>query len=209
MSKHKSNKIKENSNTVRHLIMGQIITTQNLVAIKEVRHAGQWLIIYEVLCHSFEGNFPRHMLKVSLNVMYLKITHCKLQPHLRHDDVIKLKHFCSTGHLCGNSPVTDESSPTPTSPPPPTPTPTHPPPTPNPPTPNHQPTHPQPSTHQPTNPQPPTPTPTQSQWRGALMLSLICARINGWVNRVVRLVIWDAIALIMTPLWWRARRMKG
>ena len=43
MNKHKSNKIKENSNTVRHLIMGQITTTQNLVAIKEVRHAGQWL----------------------------------------------------------------------------------------------------------------------------------------------------------------------
>ena len=41
MNKHKSNKIKENSNTVRHLIMGQIITTQNLVSIKEVRHAGQ------------------------------------------------------------------------------------------------------------------------------------------------------------------------
>ena len=31
MNKHKSNKIKENSNTVRHLIMGQITTTQNLV----------------------------------------------------------------------------------------------------------------------------------------------------------------------------------
>ena len=41
MNKHKSNKIKENSNTARHLIMGQITTTQNLVAIKEVRHAGQ------------------------------------------------------------------------------------------------------------------------------------------------------------------------
>ena len=41
MNKHKSNKIKENSNTVRHLIMGQITTTQNLVAIKKVRHAGQ------------------------------------------------------------------------------------------------------------------------------------------------------------------------
>ena len=41
MNKHKSNKIKENSNTVRHLIMGQITTTQNLVAIKEVRHSGQ------------------------------------------------------------------------------------------------------------------------------------------------------------------------
>ena len=45
MNKHKSNKMKENSDTVRHLIMGQIITTQNLVAIKEVRHAGQlWYI---------------------------------------------------------------------------------------------------------------------------------------------------------------------
>ena len=41
MNTHKSNKIKENSNTVRHLIMGQIITTQNLVAIKVVQHAGQ------------------------------------------------------------------------------------------------------------------------------------------------------------------------
>ena len=41
MNKHKSNKIKENSDTVRHLIMGQITTTQNLFAIKEVRHAGQ------------------------------------------------------------------------------------------------------------------------------------------------------------------------
>ena len=35
MNKHKSNKIKENSNTVRHLIMGQITATQNLVAIKK------------------------------------------------------------------------------------------------------------------------------------------------------------------------------
>ena len=41
MNKHKSNKIKENYNTVRHLIMGQIITTQNLVATKVVRLAGQ------------------------------------------------------------------------------------------------------------------------------------------------------------------------
>ena len=41
MNKHKSNKIKDNYNTVRYLIMGQITTTQNLVAIKEVRHAGQ------------------------------------------------------------------------------------------------------------------------------------------------------------------------
>ena len=41
MNKHKSNKMKENSNTVRHMIMGQITTTQNFVAIKEVRQAGQ------------------------------------------------------------------------------------------------------------------------------------------------------------------------
>ena len=46
MHKHKSNKIKENSNTVRHLTMGQITTTQNLVAIKEVRHAGQSVARY-------------------------------------------------------------------------------------------------------------------------------------------------------------------
>ena len=49
MNKHKSNKIKENSNTVRHLIMGQITTTQNIVAIKEVRHAGQqkYVLVYQ------------------------------------------------------------------------------------------------------------------------------------------------------------------
>ena len=55
MNKHKSNKIKENSNTVRHLIMGQIITTQNLVATKVVRLAGQWP------CSGFLGVFIRHM----------------------------------------------------------------------------------------------------------------------------------------------------
>ena len=37
--------------------------------------------------------------------------------------------------------------------------------------------------------------PRWRQWRGALMFTLICARI-------VRLVIWDAIALIMTSSWW-------
>ena len=34
----------------------------------------------------------------------------------------------------------------------------------------------------------------KGQWREALMLSLICAWINGWI---VRLLIWDAI----NPLW--------
>ena len=29
---------------------------------------------------------------------------------------------------------------------------------------------------------PPPPPPHKSQWRGALMFSLICARLNGWVN---------------------------
>ena len=56
MNKHKSNKIKENSNTVRHLIMGQIITTQNLVAIKVVRHAGQWNIIVYIFSMPWVGN---------------------------------------------------------------------------------------------------------------------------------------------------------
>ena len=64
MNKHKSNKIKENSNTVRHLIMGQITTTQNLVAIKEVRHAGQ-LFPHTMRLHINEGNpaFPAYMWK--------------------------------------------------------------------------------------------------------------------------------------------------
>ena len=41
----------------------------------------------------------------------------------------------------------------------------------------------------------------KGQWCGALMFSLICAWINGWVNNE-RLVIWDAIAPIMTSLKW-------
>ena len=40
-------------------------------------------------------------------------------------------------------------------------------------------------------------SPHKGQWRGYLMFSLICAWINVWV---VRLVIWDRIALIMTSL---------
>ena len=64
MNKHQSNKIKENSNTVRHLIMGQITTTQNLVAIKEVRHAGQltisWRCCYDRRHHHFDHNHYYH-----------------------------------------------------------------------------------------------------------------------------------------------------
>ena len=39
----------------------------------------------------------------------------------------------------------------------------------------------------------------KGQWRGGLMFSLICAWINGWI-KIVRLLIWDAIAPIMTSL---------
>ena len=35
--------------------------------------------------------------------------------------------------------------------------------------------------------------PNKGQWRGALLFSLICAWINGWLRQVI----WDAIALIM------------
>ena len=41
--------------------------------------------------------------------------------------------------------------------------------------------------------------PQNGQWRGALMFSLICVWINGWV-KIIRLVIWEAIVPIMTPL---------
>ena len=41
--------------------------------------------------------------------------------------------------------------------------------------------------------------PHKCQWRVALMFSLICTRINGWV-KTVRLVIWHAIVRIMTSL---------
>ena len=64
MNKHKSNKIKENSNTVRHLIMGQIITTQNLVATKVVRLAGQWGVKVADIIEQSE---------LSQNILYLVI----------------------------------------------------------------------------------------------------------------------------------------
>ena len=41
--------------------------------------------------------------------------------------------------------------------------------------------------------------PYKGQWRGALMFSLICAWINGWVN-TREAGDWDAIAVIMTSL---------
>ena len=47
----------------------------------------------------------------------------------------------------------------------------------------------------------PVNSPHKGQRRGALMFSLICTWINAWVNNlIVRLVIWDTIALIMTSL---------
>ena len=39
----------------------------------------------------------------------------------------------------------------------------------------------------------------KGRWRGALVFSLICAWIKGWVNNG-GLVIWETIALIMTTL---------
>ena len=43
----------------------------------------------------------------------------------------------------------------------------------------------------------PVVSPHKDQWRGALMVSLICAWTNGWVNNL-DVVIWKVIALIMT-----------
>ena len=43
----------------------------------------------------------------------------------------------------------------------------------------------------------PVNSPHKGQWRRALVFSLICARIKDWVT-IVRLVIWDAIAPIVT-----------
>ena len=46
----------------------------------------------------------------------------------------------------------------------------------------------------------PAKSPHKGQWRGALMFSLICTRINVWVN-MVRLAIWDVTTPNMTSLW--------
>ena len=40
----------------------------------------------------------------------------------------------------------------------------------------------------------------KGHWRGALMLSVICSLNKQLSKKIVRLVIWDAIALIMTSL---------
>ena len=84
MNKHKSNKIKENSNTVRHLIMGQITTTQNLVAIKEVRHAGQWSIVQRrtlrrLGLEALISDCPKYM-SVSVNFIWYYRADSKFAP---------------------------------------------------------------------------------------------------------------------------------
>ena len=48
----------------------------------------------------------------------------------------------------------------------------------------------------------PVNSPHKGQWRGALMFSLICAWMNGWVSTIVRLLIWDANTPIMTSPEW-------
>ena len=47
--------------------------------------------------------------------------------------------------------------------------------------------------------QSPVNSPNKGQWRGTLMFPLICAWINVWAT-IVRLLIWDAMATIMTSL---------
>ena len=99
MNKHKSNKIKENSNTVRHLIMGQIITTQNLVAIKVVRHAGQWESARKVhYCDVIMG-------AVASQITNLAIVYSSVSFSHRAKKTSKLR---VTGLCVGNSPVTGE-----------------------------------------------------------------------------------------------------
>ena len=53
----------------------------------------------------------------------------------------------------------------------------------------------------------PVNSPHKGQWRGAFMISLVCAGING-LETMVRLVIWDAIAPIMTSLQWYATEIR-
>ena len=83
MNKHKSNKIKENSNTVRHLIKGQITTTKNLVAIKEVRHAGQQVNIS--LGNGLSGNKPLREPMMTQN--------CVAMVSLGYNELICAAHF--------------------------------------------------------------------------------------------------------------------
>ena len=47
----------------------------------------------------------------------------------------------------------------------------------------------------------PVNSPHRGKWRGALMFPLICVLNKQLSKTIMRLVIWDAIALIMTSLW--------
>ena len=49
-------------------------------------------------------------------------------------------------------------------------------------------------------------SPHKGQWRGALIFSLICAWINDSVNNR-EAVTWNAIAPIMTSLWWKKQKI--
>ena len=54
----------------------------------------------------------------------------------------------------------------------------------------------------------PVNSPHKGQWRGALMFSLICARINGWVNNpeagYLRRHPTHCDVIVMVPQWFRA-----
>ena len=54
--------------------------------------------------------------------------------------------------------------------------------------------------------QSPVDYPEKGLWHGALTLYLICASTNDWTIGVS--VIWDAIALIITSLWWYLTSLK-
>ena len=47
----------------------------------------------------------------------------------------------------------------------------------------------------------PVNSPHKGQWRGALVISMICARTSDWVNNR-NADIWDGIVPIMTSRWW-------
>ena len=116
---------------MRHLLMGQITTTQNLVAIKEVRHAGQWshYLISRLILTTTVINFPsayldifcsgrptRKFIETTLQIyiyIYVKITLIILQKYgevvickalnTMHDVYLHLREvFCGIP-ICFNS----------------------------------------------------------------------------------------------------------
>ena len=126
INKHKSNKIKENSNTVRHLNNGTD-HRHSKSCCDQSSPARRTIIPFFFYFLTLWGQ--HHILEIYINLIRLRVERFRW-----HDDVIKWKHFPRYWPFVRGIHRSLVNS------------------------------------------------PYKGQWRGALIFSLICAWINGWVN---------------------------